>query len=108
MDACGGEARAELRWSRHLGLANSCCLADLGNECEEPGIPPLHMRIGIQQGPVVIGNFRSAKRSDFTAIGPTVNLVSRIETGCEPVWSVIISKTGSTVGVHKLEGFTGQ
>jgi len=48
------------------------------------GQPQLHMRIGIHQGPAVVGNFGSDKRVDYTCIGHTVNIASRIETACEP------------------------
>jgi len=48
------------------------------------GISPLRMRIGVHHGPVVVGNFGNQRRLDFTAVGPTVNFASRIESVCQP------------------------
>ncbi len=44
----------------------------------------LTMRIGIHQGAAIVGNFGGSKRSDYTAIGPTVNVASRVENAAEP------------------------
>ena len=45
---------------------------------------PLHIRIGINTGYATVGNFGSDDRLDYTALGSTVNLASRLETACEP------------------------
>ena len=57
-------------------------MVDLNNRWNEEDIPTLKMRIGIHQGPLVVGTFGCPERSDYTSIGPTVNIASRIESVC--------------------------
>jgi len=60
-------------------LDNQARLAELRKEFTQSGLPPLHARIGINTGAMIIGNMGSSQRFDFTVMGDSVNLASRLE-----------------------------
>lgn len=54
-------------------------LAELNADRERRGRPPIHTRIGLATGEVMVGNFGYAQRLNYTVMGDTVNLASRLE-----------------------------
>ncbi|HEY3911251.1 MAG TPA: adenylate/guanylate cyclase domain-containing protein [Stellaceae bacterium] len=67
-------------------------MAHLDRVRQAQGLPPLPFGMALHLGEMLWGNIGAADRLDFTAIGPAVNLVSRLEGLCRPLGrSVLIS-----------------
>jgi adenylate cyclase len=67
-------------------------MAHLDRVRQAQGLPPLPFGAALHLGEMLWGNIGAADRLDFTAIGPAVNLVSRLEGLCRPLGrSVLIS-----------------
>lgn len=56
------------------------------------GASPVRFRCGIHQGNAVVGMFGGAERSDYTAIGPSVNIAARLQEAAEPN-TILVSQT---------------
>ncbi|AFY53162.1 signal transduction histidine kinase [Rivularia sp. PCC 7116] len=57
---------------------------------DSDGRSGLQFRCGIHQGTAVVGMFGSSERADYTAIGPSVNIASRLQGAADP-GSILVS-----------------
>lgn len=89
--------------------AIKCCLAALEMQNElakmrqewvKKGKPELTVRIGINTGPIVVGNMGSKTRMDYTIMGDAVNLASRLE-GANKEYGTDIMTTSATYNYCK-------
>jgi len=73
---------APIKIQNHAELALQTALA-IQREVEKfnasQRFPALKTRVGVHTGPMLVGNLGSSRRFDYTAIGDSVNLASRIE-----------------------------
>jgi len=74
-------------------------LAELRPEFKRRFGSEVFARIGVHSGPAVVGNMGSEKRFDYTAMGDTMNLASRLEGACKQykVATLISEQTRDTV-----------
>jgi adenylate cyclase len=76
---------APLPIEQHADLALDAALeivqrvARLSRQREQQGLPRLRVRIGIESGPAMAGDFGTSFRSIYTAVGDSVNTASRLE-----------------------------
>ena len=55
-------------------------LMELNRSLDQQGLPQLRQGIGLHVGEVIAGNLGSSQRLEFTVVGATVNLASRLES----------------------------
>jgi len=64
-------------------LKQQRALADLREVWKEEGLPEVHIRIGINSGPMVVGNMGTELSMNYTIMGDHVNLAARLEGVCK-------------------------
>ncbi|MBD3646385.1 MAG: adenylate/guanylate cyclase domain-containing protein, partial [Pseudomonadales bacterium] len=69
-------------------------LVPISEKWVEEGRPELRVRMGLNSGPMVVGNMGSAQRMNYTMMGDAVNLASRLEGANKAYGSdIMISET---------------
>ena len=88
-------------------------MAHLDEARRQQGLSPLPFGAALHLGEMLWGNIGAADRLDFTAIGPAVNLVSRLEGLCRPLDQAVLvsgafaaetSVSLMPLGTHALRG----
>jgi class 3 adenylate cyclase len=109
----GGTARDACDAALRAVSAARVGMAHLDDARRQQGLSPQPFGVALHLGEIFWGNIGAADRLDFTAIGPAVNLVSRLEGLCRPLGkSVLVSgafaaETGISLiplGAHALRG----
>ncbi len=86
----------------HEGHAQRACYAALaiqraleayGEEVKKNTGSEFKMRIGLNSGPVIVGSIGDDLRMDYTAVGDTTNLASRMESMADPGGIVVSAHT---------------
>ncbi|RYE57731.1 MAG: adenylate/guanylate cyclase domain-containing protein [Hyphomicrobiales bacterium] len=95
-------------------LAMRAALSDLNKTSGEP----VHIGIGIATGPALVGNMGFEKRFDYSCVGDTVNVASRIEGACKAVgYGILVTEAVAasapglatlSAGQVELKGMSGR
>ncbi len=100
-------------FDRIAGPVHAFGMAHLDEARRQQGLSPLPFGAALHLGEMLWGNIGAADRLDFTAIGPAVNLVSRLEGLCRTLdKAVLVSGTLAAetevplipLGTHALRG----
>jgi adenylate cyclase len=74
------------------GLMLQRLVNDWNVERAKTDLPPVMVRVGINSGLAVVGNVGTEKRVDYTVLGSSVNIASRLESGVAKPGQVVISQ----------------
>lgn len=87
------------------GLMMQRLVGDWNTQRDQEGLPPVRIRVGINSGPAVVGNVGTEKRVDYTVLGSSVNIASRLESGVAKPGQLVVSQNtlDRTIGSFQIE-----
>ena len=109
----GGAPRGACDAALRAVFAARVGMAQLDEARHQQELSPLRFGAALHLGEMLWGNIGAADRLDFTAIGPAINLVSRLEGLCRPLDKAVLvsgtfaAETGARLiplGKHALRG----
>jgi class 3 adenylate cyclase len=77
----------------YAALAVQKALENFNEKIKKDSGADFKMRIGVNSGPVIVGSIGDDLRMDYTAVGDTTNLASRIENLARPGTSLVSAYT---------------
>ena len=74
------------------GLMLQRLVGEWNEDRAKTGLVAVRVRVGINSGSAVVGNVGTEKRVDYTVLGSSVNIASRLESGVAKPGQVVISQ----------------
>ena len=90
----------------HAAIAMQRCIQSL--DADRPLLCGLQLRVGVNTGPVVVGDIGALRHRDYTVIGDTVNVASRLESAVASGGQIVVgpetrARLGATIRASALE-----
>jgi len=80
-------------------------LVRLNEELEAEGLPNINIGIGINTGKALVGNMGSDQRFDYSVIGDSVNLASRLESSSKTLGKTLVISENTMKGIEHIFPF---